>query len=484
MKKLVFSISLLTTVLGFSQTTIYQENFETGNTFTMNTTDLGGASTYNTWLRNNSYAGGSGTLVCLGFPFSFTVNNTPTQPSGITGFPSSNYMHISAQAAISSGITNSSYIPADGTCVMYESNFAKMTAPVSTLGFSNVTFDFWWMCAGSSTAFGELYYSLNGGSTWILKQSNLNNVTNWTQTAFSDPAWDNQSSLMFAFRFVNTIATTAADPSFCVDEIILYSSCTTTTSTMTVTACDSYMWIDGNTYTASNNTATFTLTNVAGCDSIVTLDLTINNATAGTDVQTACETYTWIDGITYTSGNNTATWTLTNQSGCDSLVTLDLTINSVSDINTSANGLTISADNSDASYVWLDCNDNYSIIPGETGQSYTATANGNYAVQLAENGCVDTSACVAITTVGILENSFGDNLLIYPNPTKGNFSIDLGAEYASSVISITDMSGKLIYSKSNTHSQILNLSIEEPAGIYIVSIQAGMNKAVIRLVKK
>ena len=85
--------------------------------------------------------------------------------------------------------------------------------------------------------------------------------------------------------------------------------------------------IDGNTYTASNNTATWTLTNAAGCDSVVTLDLTINNSNAGVDTQVHCDTYTWIDGVTYTSSNNTATWTLTNAAGCDSVVTLDLTIN-------------------------------------------------------------------------------------------------------------------------------------------------------------
>ena len=68
--------------------------------------------------------------------------------------------------------------------------------------------------------------------------------------------------------------------------------------------CDTYTWIDGNTYTSSNNTATWTLTNAAGCDSVVTLDLTINNSNTGVDTQTACDTYTWIDGITYTSSNN------------------------------------------------------------------------------------------------------------------------------------------------------------------------------------
>ncbi|MDA8910901.1 gliding motility-associated C-terminal domain-containing protein, partial [Crocinitomicaceae bacterium] len=92
-------------------------------------------------------------------------------------------------------------------------------------------------------------------------------------------------------------------------------------------ACDSYTWIDGNTYTTSNNSATWVLPSVSGCDSTVTLDLTITNSNTGTDTKSACDTYTWIDGNTYTANNNSATWILTNIDGCDSLVTLDLTIN-------------------------------------------------------------------------------------------------------------------------------------------------------------
>jgi hypothetical protein len=58
MKRLLLFGSTLFAAFGFSQTTIYQENFETGNTFTLNTSDLGGASTFNTWLVNNSFTGG------------------------------------------------------------------------------------------------------------------------------------------------------------------------------------------------------------------------------------------------------------------------------------------------------------------------------------------------------------------------------------------------------------------------------------------
>jgi hypothetical protein len=204
----------------------------------------------------------------------------------------------------------------------------------------------------------------------------------------------------------------------------------------------------------------------------------------GVDEIITCDSYTWVDGITYTANVYGPTWTVTNANGCDSVVTLDLTINNVSDLTTSASGLTITSNNSSATYQWLDCDNGNSEINGETGQSFTATINGNYSVELTENGCVDTTACVAITTVGIVENSFGNSLLVYPNPTSGNFSIDLGSVYESSVISITDISGKLIDSKTISQSQVLNLDIREPAGIYIISIQSGDRKAIIRLIKE
>ena len=92
------------------------------------------------------------------------------------------------------------------------------------------------------------------------------------------------------------------------------------------------------------------------------------------------------------------------------------------------------------------------------------------------------SHTVTSTDNGI--NSFGNNLFFYPNPTSGNFSIDLGSTYENSKILITDISGKLIDSKIFTHSQILDLSIKQPNGIYIVSVQAGDKKAVIRLIKQ
>ncbi|MBQ9508069.1 MAG: hypothetical protein IJR53_01430, partial [Bacteroidales bacterium] len=98
-----------------------------------------------------------------------------------------------------------------------------------------------------------------------------------------------------------------------------------TYSDTTVVACNSYTWIDGVTYTESNNTATYTLTNAAGCDSIVTLNLTINKSSVGDTSATACDIFFW-HGNTYTESGNYYD-TLTNAAGCDSIVTLHLTVN-------------------------------------------------------------------------------------------------------------------------------------------------------------
>ena len=107
------------------------------------------------------------------------------------------------------------------------------------------------------------------------------------------------------------------------------------TSTDTQVACDTYTWLDGVTYIASDSTATWTTINASGCDNVATLNLTLNNSTTATDTQVACDSYTWLDGVTYTASNSTATFTSANAAGCTNVATLDLTFtNSTTSIDT------------------------------------------------------------------------------------------------------------------------------------------------------
>ncbi|MBA3706832.1 MAG: SprB repeat-containing protein, partial [Bacteroidetes bacterium] len=76
----------------------------------------------------------------------------------------------------------------------------------------------------------------------------------------------------------------------------------------------------------SAGTYTCTINDGVSCAATKTVTITQPAALTGTDVKSACTSYTWINGTTYTSNNNTATHTLTNATGCDSVVTLNLTI--------------------------------------------------------------------------------------------------------------------------------------------------------------
>jgi len=105
-----------------------------------------------------------------------------------------------------------------------------------------------------------------------------------------------------------------------------------------VDTCDSYTWIDGITYTASTDTPTYTLTSATGCDSVVTLLLTIYNSVVEQVENTICSSelpYTW-NGVEFTQ-SGTQIVHLTTKNGCDSAVTMTLTVNptyAVTDIQT------------------------------------------------------------------------------------------------------------------------------------------------------
>lgn len=107
--------------------------------------------------------------------------------------------------------------------------------------------------------------------------------------------------------------------------LVKLEACQSTSGTATVTACDSYTWSNGVTYTASNTSATQVLTNDDGCDSTVTLNLTLNYSSFSTTNLSVCDSYTWSNGMNYTT-SGTYTQTLTNSVGCDLTETLNLTI--------------------------------------------------------------------------------------------------------------------------------------------------------------
>ena len=219
-------ILLLTGATASGQVLLFEEDFDTGGgTFDLNTPDVGGTSgavgeSY--WIVNDAYLGGSGTLICLGFPFSFTVNNTQTQPSGIPNNPNSTYLHTLSTAAAADNIFCSTFGAADGICFLSQSHFARMNVDVDTTSHANVTLRFWWNCGGGTNIHGEVYYSINQGTSWTLITapiSQYKNQSSWVEQSITLPAFSGQSNLRFAFRFANNVSSSALDPGFSIDHV-------------------------------------------------------------------------------------------------------------------------------------------------------------------------------------------------------------------------------------------------------------------------
>ncbi len=106
--------------------------------------------------------------------------------------------------------------------------------------------------------------------------------------------------------------------------------------------CDSLTWIDDSTYRASTDTAYYTVvTNYQGslCDSVVRLDLTVSHSTASDTVAVVCDSMQW-HGQTYTANAEPALLLqAANADGCDSTVTLHLTVNHSSTSDTTVHAV-------------------------------------------------------------------------------------------------------------------------------------------------
>lgn len=306
-----------------------------------------------------------------------------------------------------------------------------------------------------------------------------------TPTIINDTACNSYTSPSgnYTWYTSGTYTDTIQRTSECDSIIVINLTINSSSSNITDTACESYTSPSGNYTWVTSGTYTDTLVNYLGCDSVITIDLTINNIDNTIDTVRVCNSYTWIDGNTYTDNNNTATYTYTNIHGCDSIITLNLTIDTINmSVTQNGDSLISNESVSGASYQWLDCNNSYAEITNDTNQLFVAQSNGSYAVLISYNSCVDTSACY--TTTNISKNSISD-VVVYPNPTNGNFTINLDNNFSEVYIKITNISGQTIKNQQFNNTNKIDIDFNNNAsGIYFIEITAGDKKSNIKLIKE
>ncbi|MDX1446580.1 VPS10 domain-containing protein [Lishizhenia sp.] len=242
-------------------------------------------------------------------------------------------------------------------------------------------------------------------------------------------------------------------------------------TTQTEMACGSYVWPANNQSYTSSGIYTETLQTINGCDSLVTLDLQVNPSYNFTETVNYCGDYLWIeDGNTYSS-TGVYTTTYTSVFGCDSVRTLDLFIEDVEAVVNEVDPITLATfAGGNLQNQWVDCNNNYAPIPGETGSTFVATANGSYALIATGQNCSDTSECFVIDKVG-LDKADAFEFNIYPNPVSDKLFITVPTEQGPVTARLFDAKGALVESFNFENGQKIEMLFPYAKGVYTLELQ-------------
>ena len=245
----------------------------------------------------------------------------------------------------------------------------------------------------------------------------------------------------------------------------------------TATACGSFSWYGENLTTSGTYPHLIENGNANGCDSTVTLHLTINHGTYNTIDTTVCDSYEWHDSIYTESG--TYVFEYTNETDCPSADTLHLTVTTIDTDISGLDGWMVVYEQENATYQWMNCETN-ELIEGVIEYvwpyvQFIPDSAGYYACIITIGECTDTTECRYYWNDGISENSTA-NLILYPNPTTGIVTVNMTPETMSlnPEIQVFDMYGRMlsvVETMCTSSLQTMEIDLSRYAnGIYLLKV--------------
>ncbi len=214
--------------------------------------------------------------------------------------------------------------------------------------------------------------------------------------------------------------------------------------------------------------------------------------TSNTLTQSSCNSYT-LNNQTYTQ-SGTYTQNLTNTAGCDSIITLNLTINNSPTASGSSTGatfhgatdgtvnLTVSGGASPYSFNWSN---------GANTEDLNAVAAGSYTVTITDaNNCSSTTS-VTVNQPPLALVKSPESIIssaLYPNPATAQTRLDLQLNQAQDFeIAVYNNLGQRIFNKNYSNTKELNENIDMrswPAGQYFVEIKLPTGTETKKLIKE
>lgn len=353
----------------------------------------------------------------------------------------------------------------------------------------------------NNSAISTVTDNSGGGNTGTMNGFALSgNTSNWTNgitltTAGGSATFGNLATSACGSYTAPSGDFTVNTSGMYMDTIANYQGCdsiltinltinNSTSSTIAVTACNNYVAPNGDNYSTSQ-TLNYTIPNAAGCDSLVTLNLTILNPSS-TITETACGSYTAPSGAVYTT-SQVVTDIIPSFNNCDSTITINLTVVNIDTSITIISPEVATANESGAgvTYQWVDCDNNNAPVSGATGQTFFPILVGNYAVQITNGNCTAISSCVPLTIfLNTQSQILKSEVSIFPNPTLGDFMINLGQAYQDVNIEITAIDGKVVLNKQVNNATQIPVQFNAPLGVYQIKIIADNEVAYFRILKQ
>ncbi|MBP7477135.1 MAG: T9SS type A sorting domain-containing protein [Chitinophagales bacterium] len=160
--------------------------------------------------------------------------------------------------------------------------------------------------------------------------------------------------------------------------------------------------------------------------------------------------------------------------GCDSVVTLNLTVTPLPSKLTNTTGNTITAAQAGATYQWINCATN-TVIAGANAQSFTPSFNGSFKVVITQTNCSDTSTCVPINPVGFASNISTPKAILSPNPAQDYVHVNLSNAAQNATIHFMTLDGKIIQTNHVNQTDNLILFNTLIPGFYLYEIDVDGN---------
>lgn len=286
----------------------------------------------------------------------------------------------------------------------------------------------------------------------------------------------NQSGLYF-----DTLSTVSGCDSIVEIQLIVLPK---SFNTLALSHCDSVISPNGRHVYKNTGQYRDTLISANGCDSILTLDVTIYRSRNSVISKVACDSYTLPSGKRTVTQSGTYYDTIQTTMGCDSVLKIQVTIETLkakvyldtvkSRFYTLSTGV---------SRQWLEClsNNTYKAVPNATDSIFTPTTTGKYAVQLKGLVCTDTSTCQNILVTNRREAE-AFTWKVYPNPTSGQILVETSVAF-NGTLQILNPSGEVVGERTFSGKQ-LNLNLADLAkGIYYLRLKGEDFSEVRKVVK-